>query len=103
MVARPLLSPTGAAVATPWSGWPVVAIASWSWARATIRFRNSHMSSFNGLRREAIRVPLMIADLTLEYHEHRSEARRRCARVGVAMWSRLLALALLLQPAQALA
>ena len=33
-----------------WSVWPVVAIESWSWERATIRFRSSHVSSFDGLR-----------------------------------------------------
>src|SRR5258708_1826016 len=44
-----------------------------------------------------------LTDLTLEYHKHRSEVCRRCARAGVAMWSRSLALALLLLPAPALA
>ena len=36
------------------------AIASWSWARATIRFRSSHVSSFDGLRcqKTMVRLPL---------------------------------------------
>jgi hypothetical protein len=51
--------------ATCWSGWPVVAIASWSWARATIRFRSSHVSSFGGLQRQKtkVRLPLVIRPL----------------------------------------
>jgi hypothetical protein len=50
VVEGPLLFQTAAPVATPWSGWPIVAIASWSWARAMIRFRSSHMNFFDGLR-----------------------------------------------------
>ena len=46
--------PTAAPVATPWSGWPVAAIASGSWARATICFRNSHRSFFDGLAASSI-------------------------------------------------
>jgi hypothetical protein len=34
-----------------------VVIASWSWARATIRFRSSQMSSFDGLQ-DADRPPI---------------------------------------------
>src|ERR1700735_5235093 len=42
-------------------------------------------------------------DLELEFRCRRSASCRRCARVGIAMLSRLLALALLLLPAPALA
>src|SRR5215470_129561 len=54
VVARPLPFQTAAPVAMPWSNWPVGAIASWSWARATIRCRSSRTSSFGGSRRQAM-------------------------------------------------
>jgi serine-type D-Ala-D-Ala carboxypeptidase/endopeptidase (penicillin-binding protein 4) len=41
--------------------------------------------------------------MTLEYHQHRCASFRRRARAGIAMWSRPLALALLLLSAPALA
>src|SRR5215475_11182358 len=50
VVERPLLFQTAAPAATPWSRWPVAAIASWSWGRATIRCRSLHVNSFDGLR-----------------------------------------------------
>jgi hypothetical protein len=45
-----LLFPIVPPVAMRWSGWPAVAIASWSWAHAMIRFRSLHVSSFDGLQ-----------------------------------------------------
>src|SRR5271170_7639806 len=42
-------------------------------------------------------------EFELEFHGHRSASCRRRARAEIAMWSRLLALALLLLPAPALA
>src|SRR5215475_2740508 len=62
-VERPLLFQTAALVATPWSAWPVLAIASWSWVRATIRFRSSHMNLFGGLRWQEIEIPQAIGGL----------------------------------------
>src|SRR5262249_3605466 len=61
MAERLLLSPTAAPVAMPWSGWPVAAIVLSLWAHATIRFRNSRMNSFDGLRRREARLALVIA------------------------------------------
>src|SRR3974390_677283 len=46
---RPLLFQTVAPVATCWSSWLVRVIASWSWVRATIRFRSSHTNFFENL------------------------------------------------------
>ena len=39
--------------AIAWSSWPVLAIASWSWGPATIRFRYSRMNCCDGLRLRA--------------------------------------------------
>jgi len=61
MVERPLLSQTAAPAVTLWSSWPVAAIASWSWAPATIRYRNSRTNYFDGLRCREVRLPLVIA------------------------------------------
>ena len=41
-----------------------------------------------------------LTDMTLEYHQLGPQVGRRCVRAGVAMWSRLVALALLLLPAR---
>src|SRR5262249_19937121 len=62
---KPLLFQTAAAVATCWSGWPVVVIASWSWARATIPFRSSHLNFFNGLQWAMTKVRLPLRELRL--------------------------------------
>src|SRR6516225_4000074 len=61
-VERPSLFQTAASVATSWSSWPVVVIVSWLWARATIRFRSSHMSSFDGLHCQMTKVRLPPGD-----------------------------------------
>src|SRR5262249_8713996 len=72
-VERPLHSRIAPPAATRWSSWRVPAIASWSWARATTRFRSLPATCSAGLRRRNLFHDLVGAR---QQHRRYVEAQR---------------------------